>query len=427
MRPIPVLSLAVCVAAGARAQQAPAIRQIGKLEAVSADSAGLASVFSAVGLTGNRILVNDVIARRIVLLDSTLGHAVVVADTTSATADAYGQSLASLIGYRGDSALLIVPSTLSMFVIGPTGNIARTMAIPRARDVAGLKPGRWAAPGIDSRGRLIYLGHASGLPGVISLSGKLQVYADGAPTPIGESLLQQLRTSDTAAVVRADPATRLLDTVAWVKTSNYRRGFRADAQGFVTAMTLTPDALPLIDEWTVLPDGTLAIVRGRDFHVDWVDPAGRVTSSPKIAFDWRRVDDAQKRALIDSVVAHWQGQFDEDARQQSGASGSSGRGRGGAEAIPTIALAESTAELPDYLPPFSDFSIHPDSEGNVWIRTTTVVDGRPVYYVVNRSGALVDRVQLPAFREIAGFGNGVLYMTFEDRTGRVHLERARIH
>jgi hypothetical protein len=49
-----------------------------------------------------------------------------------------------------------------------------------------------------------------------------------------------------------------------------------------------------------------------------------------------------------------------------------------------------------------------------------------VYDVVNRKGELVDRVQLPSFRTIAGFGPGVVYMAVKDEAGIVHLERARV-
>jgi hypothetical protein len=49
-----------------------------------------------------------------------------------------------------------------------------------------------------------------------------------------------------------------------------------------------------------------------------------------------------------------------------------------------------------------------------------------VYDIVNRRGELIDRVQLPAFRSIAGFGPGVIYMAMQDEAKRVHLERAKI-
>jgi hypothetical protein len=62
----------------------------------------------------------------------------------------------------------------------------------------------------------------------------------------------------------------------------------------------------------------------------------------------------------------------------------------------------------------------------LWIRTNKMVDGRPVYDVVNRGGQVTDRLQLPLNRTIAGFGPGVVYMAVRDSIGGTHLERARI-
>jgi hypothetical protein len=82
--------------------------------------------------------------------------------------------------------------------------------------------------------------------------------------------------------------------------------------------------------------------------------------------------------------------------------------------------------MPDYRPPFPLGALRADADGNLWIRTTQMVNGQPVYDVVNRQGALVDRVQLPPYPAIAGFGAGVIYMAVLDSARVVHLERARI-
>jgi hypothetical protein len=60
------------------------------------------------------------------------------------------------------------------------------------------------------------------------------------------------------------------------------------------------------------------------------------------------------------------------------------------------------------------------------VRTTTIVQDQPVYDIIDRHGVLVDRVQLPPFRTIAGFAPGVIYMAVKDAAGNVRLERARI-
>jgi hypothetical protein len=69
-----------------------------------------------------------------------------------------------------------------------------------------------------------------------------------------------------------------------------------------------------------------------------------------------------------------------------------------------------------------------DSRGNLWIRTipTKAFPGGPVYDVIDRQGALVERVQIPEGRTIVGFGPGdTVYLSV--REGRVsYLEKASI-
>jgi hypothetical protein len=78
-------------------------------------------------------------------------------------------------------------------------------------------------------------------------------------------------------------------------------------------------------------------------------------------------------------------------------------------------------DVPDYRPAFRQGAVHADRSGNLWIRTNKFAGGQPVYDVVNRAGRLIDRVQLPPFRTIAGFGRDVVYMAVRDSAGVVHL------
>jgi hypothetical protein len=84
------------------------------------------------------------------------------------------------------------------------------------------------------------------------------------------------------------------------------------------------------------------------------------------------------------------------------------------------------SEIPDYRPAFGAGAMKADLDGNLWIRTSKVHNGGPVYDVVNRSGTLIDRVAFPFGRVIAGFGTGVVYMGVRDDKGaRLELARMR--
>jgi hypothetical protein len=415
----------------AAAQAPPAIRQLGRVERVSTDS--LASVAAALPMADGRVLVNDLTGRRVLLMDSTLAHARVIADTTSATADAYGQTPGTLIRYRADTALFIDVSSLSMLIVAPSGAIARVMAIPRPSDIPGLIGGLYGTPGVDARGRLVYY---SGAP-----TGSIQILRRGARA-FANDTTHVVTTKDideridSALVVRVDPASRVIDTIASFKITKFHRVTRTNDQGVILAIEAIPDPLPLVDDWAMMSDGSLAVVRGRDYHVDWVSAAGHRSSTAKLPFAWQRLDDRHKQTLIDSATAAVQQRLDEIIRGAFAGGGSGGRGRGGGGAtaagtlpndvVPNVARRPGLDAVPDYVPPFAPGAAHADADGNLWIRTTTMVGGQPVYDIVNRRGELIDRVQLPSFRTIAGFGPGVIYMAMKDAAGVVHLERSRI-
>ena len=438
----------VLVSTSAGAPKPPAVRPLGRIERVSTDS--LASAAAALPMPGGRVLVNDITSRRVLMFDSTLAHATLIADSTSATASAYGRNAGTLISYRKDTALFIDPASLSMLVIGPTGAIARVMAIPRPDDGQYLIGSVFGTPGFDARGRLAYFGRG-GLRGTFILCclgtsrrGDLLTMGED---PGAQASSQRVPKPDSAFVVRVDLESRVLDSAVAFRIHNDRQSVNYDAQGFTRSIETTPNPLPIVDVWAMLPDGSMAVVRGRDYHVDWLDTAGHWTSTPKLPFDWQRVDDERKLALIDSAVTVEQAAVDlyngprPDLPAAAGgnAGGSGGRGgggggvsrgggagRGGRQPIPLVVGRAEPGELPDYMPPFTEGALYPDAEGNLWIRTSTMVRGQPVYDLVNRRGELFDRVQLPPFRTIAGFGPGIVYMAVKDAGGMVHLERARV-
>jgi hypothetical protein len=433
--------IAIALGVGAstlcHAQSMPPVRQLGPVTAVGKE--GLGAVTTVRALPDGRVLVNDIVGRRVLMFDSTLSTTTVVADTTSATANAYGTRPGGLIAYRGDSSLFIDPASLSMLLIDPNGKIGRVMSAPRAQDVGFLIGGPFGNPGFDAQGRLVYRAPPR--------------FVFAGPPPSGNRPPQPPAIPDSAALVRFDLATRKLDTVTWFKTPKVNFSVVTAPDGGVR-VTSVVNPLPQGDDWAMLSDGSIAIVRGRDYHVDWVGAQG-ITSSPKIPYEWERMSDEQKVAFIDSAKvamekARASGQFaggfaggfvrtTVDNGPAGGAPRDSaaraGTPRDGSirqttttdapQQLPALTLVPPN-ELPDYKPAFTPGSTRADADGNLWIRTSHNVDGRPVYDVVNRKGELIDRVQLPLNRQLAGFGpNGVVYLGVRD--GRTaHLEKARI-
>jgi hypothetical protein len=436
---IALLPLAAVVAVPVYAQQPPPIRQLGTVAAKSTES--FSGIVTVRALSDGRVLVNDPAKRRVLLFDSTLAHFTVVADSTPATANAYGGRFANLIPYRGDSTLFVDAQSLSMLVIDPAGKVGRVMSVPRAEDVGSLAGPIGGAVGFDAAGRLVYRA--------------LPRFQRRGPPPQEGAPFTPPQMPDSAPVLRIDLATRQLDTVGFLKIPRPSMQMSRDAEGRMQ-FSATVNPLPIVDEWAVLSDGSIALVRGRDYHVDWVNPDGSRTSSPKMPFEWQRLTDEEKAAFIDSVKAVHERMGPAGVAQLMMGGGPPPRAgaappppAGGERVAVTIveggpAPAGGTAtrgtqvtaprvelvapsELPDYKPPFFANSVRADADGNLWIRTipTKAIAGGPVYDVVNRERGLVDRVQIPVGRTILGFApGGVVYLA--NRDGEVtYVERAR--
>jgi hypothetical protein len=332
-----------------------------------------------------------------------------------------------------------------MLVVDPAGKIARIMAAPRANDVIFLLGGPQGNPGFDAKGRLVYRAQSFGPP-----RGGMA----GQP-------LQPPVIPDSVPLVRYDLLTRKLDTAAFVHSPAPKFNVVQTERG--VSMTSTINPLPEVDDWAILPDGTIAILR-KDYHVDYIDANGQKTSAPKIPFDWQRLTDSAKTAIIDSTKARVarmraagpgggfvitrDGPGGNDVVAGGGGPGGPGAGapmmvirterveggppqRGAAPSgdarpagPPPISIVEPSA-LPDYQPAFTTGSVRADREGKLWVRIfASQQNAAPEYDVIDRAGKLVDRVVLPVGTTIAGFGpNGTVYLGVRDASG-THITRA---
>jgi hypothetical protein len=445
-----VLLITVAAPSFVQAQQRPAIRPIGAVVAKATEPFG--AIAGVRQLSDGHVLVNDIPKRRVLMFDPSLGTFTVIADSTSATANAYSGRFGGLISYKGDSTIFVDPTSLSMLVIDGSGKVARVMSVPRSQDAGTLALGNTT---MDPMGRLVYRGPPNFRPN----------FANGVPTAPD--------LPDSAAIVRIDLTTRKLDTAGFIKTPKLKFDVSRDDNGGVRIQTQT-NPLPIIDEWAVLPDGTIAFVRGHDYHVDYVNPDGTKTSAAKIPFDWQRLTDEDKVAFLDSLKAArarlganaptigfggggagggapqmvivggpaGAGAGDRAAREGAAGAGAAGarggdagniriNGPGGGPAGNVQLNFVPASELPDYKPPFFGGSVRADTEGNLWIRTipTKAIPGGPVYDVINRKGEIVERVQLPENRTIVGFGaGGTAYLAVRDSptATNVYLERVKV-
>ena len=435
-------------AALAQSSKGPAIRPLGNVTATSSDS--ITMLGGVRHLPNGNLLVNDLIRRRVVMLDPSLKLVSVIADTMPGSPNPYGTRPGSLVPYKGDSTLFIDASSLSMLVIDGAGNIARVMSVPRSQDAGMLASTALGGMGFDGE-RMVYRGNAA-----------LQMRSTGPANPGSASASGPTFAAptmpDTLPIVRVNLATRALDTVAYIKVSQPKTNINRGEDGNMS-VSIEINPLPVVDDYAVMSDGRIAIVRGRDYHVEFIDATGKSTVGPKIPFEWKRLTDEEKVAFIDSVKAQ---------TERAAASGGSAAARvgtalgaamgGGAPmvinqtltrvggsasgepirrgdagnsttfrmaATPNVSYIEPS-KLPDYQPAFFGNQVRGDMDGNIWVRInpTKPIAGGPLYDVINGKGELIDRVQIPADRTIVGFGaGGVVYMSYMDGA-QLKIERA---
>ena len=439
------------------AQATIPVRELAAPDARTTESFG--AIFGVRQLEGGKVLVNDGARRQLIVLDEKLATRTISIDSVTTGGQSYGPRASPLIPYLADSSLFVDGQSLTLLVISPKGAVTRVMSAPKPGDLNSLAS---SASGVDVKGNLVYRGRFVIAPNM------------GAP---GANGMPAVQVPDSQPIVRADFDTRKVDTVGKVKVqSGSRAVVTQDPNGKMIAKT-TINPLNTVDEWGVMSDGTIAFVRGHDYHIDFISPSGKVSSSAKLPFDWKRLTDEDKQALVDSArnaidkaVADAKAKAPNEAEAQRAASmatmvalsgmmgmngggggmgsvsigGGGGRGgdvamgAAGGGAMGMMAMAMPTMvtefvplkEIADYYPAIRPGAVKTDLDGNLWILPTSSAQskaGELIYDIVNNRGELTQRVRLPVGRSIAGFGhNGVLYLMQRDANGAWFLERTRI-
>ncbi len=420
----------------------PPIRRIEKADA------SLDSTFTTVSvvrtLSSGQLLVLDIRGQRIALVDPDLRNMRLIADTSGKAPTPF-LGVGGFIPGRGDTTFFVDTRSLALVSIDREGKFGRAMAIPSAASGAALSGGTRGFPGFDAAGRLVFRGQfpIPPLPSV-GKDGFVEMPVSDLPHPL----------------VRLDLTSRVLDTVTSFRAAASQMAFQRDPEGRASIYA-TDNPLPVADDWAVLPNGNITVVRVTDYHVDYYGADGRVRAGPKIPWDWKRLDDGMKIAFIDSVKTNMQridpsreyivadskerapaamfglgldgkplssnrGVAEEAAPMMAGPPPRTSGAAASAPPRPRPVFLISPDKLPDYAPPFAPGAARADGEGKLWIRTSQSFDGASLYHVVDTDGRLVDRVIVPAGRVVVGFGpNGAVYLAVRSGAG-TKLERIAI-
>lgn len=280
MKRLGLLSLSLIAVSTASAQSIKP-RPLGAVQATSKELLGLPTLTRA--LPDGSVIVNDIARRRLLLLDASLENYTVIADSTSGSVNGYGQRPGALVPYVADSSLFLDVTSSSFLVIDPSGKVTRVMSPPRPNDNAAIASFNTGFPGFDANGRMVYRS---------TIRGQIQQTRDGT--------IQMATPPDSQPLLRVDLDTRRADTIGFVRTPKSVQTPVTMPNGATMNMT-TQVPLATIDDWAVLSDGTIAIVRGQDYRIDFIKADGSKLRSEKVAFDWKRLSDDDKLAIVDSI------------------------------------------------------------------------------------------------------------------------------
>jgi hypothetical protein len=213
--------------------------------------------------------------------------------------------------------------------------------------------------------------------------------------------------------VRFDPRTinAPRTKVATVKTLSSGDGLKQEVVGTNIKVTMAFPGLIEADAWTVFADGRIAIVRGSNYRIEFINPDGKRGVTATIPYERIRVTEADKAEEMKAVRKQI-----EDQRGMM------------KNMIPpgyTIEMdVTPPAAWPSVYPPLSPLGALAAPDGRLWVkRAVPARIDREQWDVIDRAGKLVARWQLPPKINIIALGTGVVYATRTDADDLRYVQR----
>jgi hypothetical protein len=164
------------------------------------------------------------------------------------------------------------------------------------------------------------------------------------------------------------------------------------------------------DDWSVAPDGAVAVVRAAPYRVDWVLPNGTRRDGKPVTYEKVRVRDAEKEELLDELRSRGGGTI-----TTTGADG-----RSQTRTIPPSA----PQTWADVKPPFVANTAIAAPNGTLWVqRSATATQKEVTWDLFDRSGTITMQVLLPRRARVVGFGKTAVYVARYDDDDLIHLAR----
>lgn len=361
---------------------------------VAAPTATFAEPFTRImglrELSDGRVVISDMTERHVSILDFDAGSMRQIGRTGGGPGEY--ESPGGLIALPDDATMLVDFGNMRVGLITSAGRLTDTW--PMMSGEGGLRN----PSGADTDGNLYYSSMGS-----ISLGRGSNIEIPDS-SPVYRWDLEH-DTTEPIASLFADRAT----------SGEPIRLSRSGGAMRISGVSLRPFRRQ--DGWAVAPDGSVAVVRATEYRVEWHRPTG-MTRGPVIDYEPVRIDQAEKEA--------WAEARSNMSAMFSVASSSTSSGGGGMRMqMPRPDLDE--VEFPETKPPFGDNAVHISPNGRLWVERLQRHDAdRPLYDVFDERGQLIERIRLPAGRDVVGFGNNTIYAVMTDESDLQWLERYEI-
>ncbi|MDA0329204.1 MAG: hypothetical protein O2958_09375 [Gemmatimonadetes bacterium] len=335
-------------------------------------------------MSDGRVLVADPLAGSLFLVDMNAGTRSVIGTEGQGPGE-YRQPDA-VWALPGDSTLLVDLGNGRMISLGPDLTFGPTSPLSSGDPRSGMVI---AIPqGVDAAGN-VYSRSMGGMGGALA---------------------------DSGAVLRIVRGSMALDTVASFKLE----GRTQATSGGANDRSVQIQAIPLStqDSWGVAADGSVAIARSSDYHVEWFGADGTITRGAPFPVDRISIGTAEKEEWVRSQGQSGGG-LGISVEVNNGAMSMSfqrGGGGGGGREIDQY-------QWPESKPPFDATRLQVDAGDRVWVRRHVAAGADATFDVFNRAGEYVTTYTLPNNKRVIGFGARSVYVVAYDEFDLNYLER----
>ncbi|MGH7696964.1 MAG: 6-bladed beta-propeller [Gemmatimonadaceae bacterium] len=232
-----------------------------------------------------------------------------------------------------------------------------------------------------------------------------RVYGSAMPIKTAQSGSgAKLQIPDTIGVVRVDARDKDKGSRTEITRVRIRSTGTPEMQrsGNTLKYTMAFPGLVASDVWTVFPDGRVAIVRGGPYTVEFIAADGKKSTPVAVPYERFKVTDDDKKAELEA------------AKREMGDQQKAVQKMMPANFSMTFELT-APDKWPNEYPAVGGFASIPAADGKLWVkRAIPVRRGREQWDVIDRSGKLVARWQLPPKVTVVAAGDGVVYTVRTD-------------